>query len=314
MRIAVTGALGFIGHELIDRLINDGHEVIAVDYCKYLIRWYESERFPIMRELYRILPNCHAVVEPDEFVSGLGTKYKPRVVVHAGAVVDTKDLGSSHLYDTNVTYTELLTEACERIGTHLVFISSAATYGSEGFPNNPYGLSKALGEKIVGRMNTVCSLSLRLFNVFGRYEHHKGEMASVPWKMAQVFERDEKFKLHSPHAERDFVPSKAVVEAIVHMIDEVVAPGASYRHRIYDVGTGTPTSFSTLADMIADSKRWGTKALPIELIEMPPELEGRYQTFTKAGAHDVPIVSAGIDFKRLNTPQGILEAYGVDKR
>ena len=308
MKIAVTGALGFIGHELIDRLTEDGHEVIAVDYCHDLIRFYEKFRFPIMRELYRILPRCHAVVESEEFLAGLGSKYGPEVVVHAGAVVDTKDLGSSHLFNTNLVYTEQLAEACDRIGSHLIFISSAAVYGNDGHPNNPYGLTKAIGEKIVDRSVRGRVVSLRLFNVFGRFEHHKAEMASVPWKIAQAFELGHKFKLHSPTAKRDFVPSTAVVEAIVHIANEMLAPGDKW-HRVYDVGTGSPTPFDTIVDMIADSKGWGTRATPIESIDMPDDLRGRYQFYTCAG-EKAKIVNAGVNYKRLGTAQGILEAYG----
>ncbi len=308
MKIAVTGALGFIGHELIDRLIRDGHEVIAVDYCRDLIRLYEKTRLPIMQELYRILPGCYALVEPDDFIAGLGSKFGPHVVVHAGAVVDTKDLGSAHLYNTNVWYTEQLTEACDRIGAHLIFISSAAVYGNDGYPNNPYGLSKALGEKIVGRTRGRVA-TLRLFNVFGRFEHHKGEMASVPWKIAQAFEKGGRFPLHSPTAQRDFVPSSAVVEAISYVANEMMSPGDKW-HRTFDVGTGTPTTFDTLVDLIADAKEWGTKATPIDSIDMPPELVGRYQFHTRAGENGAAIVPAGVNYKRLGTAQGILEAYG----
>ncbi len=312
MKIAVTGALGFIGHELVDRLIKDGHEVIAVDYCRDLIRLYEKTRLPIMQELYRILPRCHSIVEPEDFISGLGSKFGPHVVVHAGAVVDTKDLGSAHLFNTNVWYTEQLAEACNRIGSHLIFISSAAVYGSEGHPNNPYGLTKAIGEQIVTRTVRSRTACLRLFNVFGRFEHHKGEMASVPWKIAQAFEKGGKFQLHSPQAKRDFIPSAAVVEAITYVANEMMAPGEKW-HRVYDVGTGVPTTFDTLVDLIADSKGWGTKATPIETIEMPPELQGRYQFYTCAGKNDVNVINAGVNYKRLGTAQGILEAYGNAK-
>lgn len=308
MKIAVTGGMGFIGHELVDRLLRDGHEVTVVDYAEKLIRSYEATRLPIMRELYRILPKCH-IMEPEDFVWRLGSGYD--VVVHAGAVVDTKDLGSSTLMETNVRYTEQLAEKCAKIGTRIVFISSAAVYGSEGFPNNPYGLTKALGERIVLNMSPR-AVVLRLFNVFGRFEHHKGEMASVPWKIARAFVTGEKFRLHSPHGQRDFVPSSAVVEAIVHTVKEVTGtPGP--RNYVYDVGTGSPTHFSTLADMIASSKEWGSAPLPIENVEIPSELAGRYQMYTCAGTNDAPIINAGIRFKSLSTAQGILEAYGVDR-
>jgi ADP-L-glycero-D-manno-heptose 6-epimerase len=305
VKIAVTGGLGFIGHELVERLVNDGHEVIVVDYFRDLIPSYEKSRLPIMQELYRILPKCATVVEPWEFIEGMGKKFGPQVVVHAGAVVDTKDMGhDGELFQQNLRYTEMLAAACNDSGACLIFISSAAVYGMNGHPNNPYGLTKALGEKIVAKIKTRTT-SLRLFNVFGKHEHHKGEMASVAWKLARAFTTKSKMDMHSLQAQRDHVPSSTVVQSIVNVAHDMLAPGEKW-HRVYDVGTGKPTSYHDLINMVSSAAKY-QDALdrPINVIDRPPELEGRYQMYTCAGENGIENIGG-----MMETSKGILEAYG----
>jgi nucleoside-diphosphate-sugar epimerase len=306
VKIAVTGGLGFIGHELVERLIADGHEVIVVDDFRKLIPSYEKARLPIMQDLYRTLPRCAALVEPWDFLENLGSKYGPHVIVHAGAIVDTKDLGTNGiLFQQNVRYTEMLAEACNDSGACLLFISSAAVYGMDGYPNNPYGLTKALGENIVAKIKTRTA-SLRLFNVFGKHEHHKGEMASVPWKLAKAFRTGSQMDMHSLSAQRDHVPSSNVVQAIVNVANDMLAPGEKW-HRTYDVGTGKPTSYKDLIKMIASAVRYPdepTRSV-INYVDRPAELEGRYQMYTCAGENGIENIGG-----MMETSKGILEAYG----
>ena len=297
MKIAVTGAMGFIGHELVDKLLFDGHEVIAVDFCRGLMNTYMAAKYPIMTELFRVLPRC-SVIEPWEFLENFD-KINADVVVHAGAVVVTRDNGTEELFDKNLKYVEMLTDACDDLGVYLVFISSAAIYGNEGFPNNPYGFTKALGEKIV-RKNATGTVSLRLFNVFGRYEHHKGEMASLLWRLNSSLRSGKEFNLHSLDAERDFVPSSSVVLSIVKVIENF----DDGRHHVFDVGTGKATSIERLQKMMKDVNPECDAGL-LKYGEVPEIFIGKYQMYTCAGKHDAENIG-GI----ITTEEGIGRLYG----
>jgi ADP-L-glycero-D-manno-heptose 6-epimerase len=305
MKIAVTGGMGFIGHEVVDRLISDGHEVTVVDFWKDLLPRYESTRLPILEQIYRILPRCHEVVEPWDFVNNIET-YPQDIVVHAGAVVNTMDMGSSDLLSRNVDFTEALAEGCSEQETDIIFFSSAAVYGSKGYPNNPYGLTKALGEKVMKRTKGVRTASLRLFNVFGRDEHHKGNMASVAWQISQAFDKGSKFRLHSPTAKRDFVPSATVVDVVSRMARKMENDNFEW-HFDFDVGTGIPMSFGSLVDEISKAKNF-TGVSPIEEAEIPASLLGRYQFFTCAGKNGVENLGG-----TMGTAEGIGRAYGGRK-
>lgn len=305
MRIAVTGGMGFIGHEVADRLISEGHEVIVVDHWKDLIQRYEKTKMSVLQELYWILPRCYELTEPWNFVNTLEA-FDPDIVVHAGAVVDTTDLGSDTLLSENVDFTEGLAEACSEHGTDIIFFSSAAVYGNDGRPNNPYGLTKALGEQVMRRAKGIRTASLRLFNVFGRHEGHKGAMASVPWKIARAFDVGGTFELHSPTARRDFVPSSTVVDVVSTLTREMETDCKTW-HREFDVGTGIPLSYDALVDEIARVKK-GDRNKTIRMVERPVHLEGRYQMYTCAGKNGALNLGG-----RMGTPEGIRRAYGVDR-
>lgn len=308
MRIAVTGAMGFIGQEVVSRLIDAGHEVVMVDYWKSLLMAYEKEHFPILESVYRTMPLAAEVLEPHEFIEQL-REFSPDCIIHLGAVVDTLDLGSASLLHNNVSYVKELVAAANgsRIAHDIppiVFASSAAVYGSKGQPNNPYGLTKAMGEKMImetrGRYNL-----LRFFNVFGANEHHKKGMASVPFKIAQAYMRGDKFSMHSPDAARDFVPVSTVAEKVIaaakHLSvqSEIGFPAS----RTWDLGTGAATTFEDLDNYIMQAT--GNITSCVKLIPIPAELVGRYQGFTRAGDRCANLVEIS-----RGTRQGLEETYG----
>lgn len=302
MRIAVTGGLGFVGQKIVERLLEDPrHAVTIVDFWKSIIPKYERSRFPILGPTYRNITRAASMLEPrDLLIHDVVKKFD--LIVHAGAVVDTTDMGdtSEGLWDLNVDFTQQL---CWKLnstaGTGIIFISSAATYGADGFPNNPYGLSKVLGEKAVHASHTNDRFSsiLRLFNVFGELEHHKGAMASVPFKMAQAYRAGERFELFAPDASRDFVPVDSVATAVMN---EIAAAGSvavrvgPEEVRINDVGTGVSTSFRDVDYYVRIATR---STATSKIIEMPKELVGRYQGYTRAGAGKQSVITSPLTTK-----------------
>lgn len=288
MIVAVTGGMGFIGHSVVSRLQAMGHRVIAVDYWTDLIRRYESERLPILEEIYRTAPGIEMYQNPDEFLEWL-THSTPDVIVHLGAVVDTTDLGSRDLFYRNVGYTRELVRVANAGRTTpdvpgIVFASSASVYGANGFPNNVYGFSKCLGEKLCGETRGDLAV-LRFFNVFGANEHHKGNMASVPFKLAECYRIGKVFDMHSMDAARDFVPVSTVVEKIAGYAGWFDTrrrdDHSACIHEIVDLGTGYVTTFADLDTYIMHATRNNFSL--VKYVELPAHLVGRYQPYTCAG-------------------------------
>jgi ADP-L-glycero-D-manno-heptose 6-epimerase len=311
MRIVVTGALGFIGTEVVSLMDGSGDEIILVDFWVELVQQYEISRFPIIDRVYRNIQVASDVMDPWSFIEALrSNSVAPDVIVHLGAVVDTTDMGSHAMFDQNVRYVRELVGAMnagDRQPPGIVFASSAATYGLDFTrPSNPYGMTKTVGERAIARTRGQFA-NLRFFNVFGSLEDHKGKMASVPFKIAQAYKRGDRFDMHSLSASRDFVPVGTVAQHCVDLARSMVASGGDPSTKeTFDVGTAVSTTFFDLDNFIMQAT--GNVVSCVREVLIPPELVGRYQMFTCAGTGPSPVPVLGKDDQ--STRDGIEEHYG----
>ncbi len=315
MRIAITGGMGFIGTELISSLDGKGHQIVLVDFWEDLLRDYEKNRYPVLDRVYRNLATAAEVLHPKEFLDQLKS-YSPEVIIHLGACVDTTDMGSDEMMQLNVGYVrELVAAANNGRGSEyvpgIIFASSAATYGSDFTrPNNPYGLTKVMGERLVSETRGEL-FRLRFFNVFGAMEHHKLHMASLPFKLAQAYKRGDRFDLHSPDSARDFISVSSVASIVSELALQMETKWSDWPKRLrtsrtFDVGTARPTSFTDLDNFIMQAT--GNVVSCVREVPMPGEICGRYQHFTCAGTGPNPVPVLGAD--RQDTRTGIEEQYG----
>ena len=267
MTAYVTGGLGFIGLRVIEKLIDAGFPVVCIDNRSKL-ETYSKTNIPIFYRAARVIGKCRDLLDiKHEFHAGLTD-----VVVHLGAVVDTGEAGESILAN-NVDYTRHIIEDNPTAG--FVFASSGAVYGPDGHPSTVYGMTKALGEKMLEVRRK--SISLRFMNVYGEDEHHKGTMASMAFKIAHAQATKGCLSVFCLDDKLDFVHVDDVTRAVVYSCQRVQK---LERPEIYDVGTGQSVSFRQLfefAKLTTDE--------PSMVIEtsMPESLRGRYQKRTEAG-------------------------------
>lgn len=195
-----------------------------------------------------------------------------------------------------------LWEFCRDNNKQFIYASSAATYGNGEYdfqdrddlfylnklqPLNPYGWSKLFFDKRVvrevtdGKKTPKQYVGLKFFNVYGPNEYHKGEQKSV---IAHIFpqvknnEEVKLFKSYNPKYKdgeqlRDFVWVGDVVDVIVWMLQHPHING------LFNVGSGEARSFYDLA-----KATWNAmgKEPKINYKEMPENLKGKYQYYTKA--------------------------------
>jgi ADP-L-glycero-D-manno-heptose 6-epimerase len=307
MAIVVTGAAGFIGSKVVEALNRNGvNDVIAVDNLQ------QADKF-------RNLAGCEIVdyLDQAEFLSAienLGDSIE--AVFHQGANSNTMESDGRLIMETNYRYSVRLLEWCQDEAIPLIYASSAAVYGAgpefreeRRFekPLNVYGYSKFLFDQYVRRMLPEASaqvVGLRYFNVYGPHESHKGRMASVAFHAFHQLRAEGKVKLFvgsggygDGEQRRDFVHVDDVVAVNLWMLDHPEVSG------IFNCGTGRAQTFNEVAAAVVNTVR-GTRASPRELAEegliqyvpFPPQLQGKYQSYTQADLAQLRAAGVGGDF------------------
>ena len=302
MKIAVTGAAGFIGSNLIKGLNARGiDDIIAVDDLT------QGDKFRNLADL-----QISDYIDADDFYGAFanGAFGKVDAVFHEGACSDTMELDGKYMMDNNYTRSCDLFLACRTRNTRLLYASSAATYGgSDTFnespehekPLNVYGYSKLLfdqrmrrelGHQFENAQTQV--VGFRYFNVYGPREQHKGRMASVAFHQFNQFQAEGKVKLfgdyggYQPGGQmRDFVFIDDVVAVNLWFFDHPEKSG------IFNLGTGRAQPFNDVALAVINTLRKAQQTAPLSLeeavrggmidyIKFPEALVGKYQSYTQA--------------------------------
>lgn len=285
--IIVTGATGFIGSHLIEKL-NSLHfnRIVAVD---------QKGHIDSLRNLNdKILVDK---LDKDSLLSWIDHHFESiEFVFHLGARSDTMETDQNLLWDLNVRYSQMLWQKCVDYQLPIIYASSAATYGdgSYGFsdshelipklkPLNLYGMSKQAFDiwALSQAKQPFFWAGLKFFNVYGRNEDHKGKMASMIYQMDQQITRYGKVKLFKSYhpdyghgdQKRDFISVDEVTEKMIKLMYARKPSG------IYNIGTGQARSFNDMAMMLFEKHRIAPR---IEYIDMPHGIREKYQYFTEA--------------------------------
>ncbi|HSJ92250.1 MAG TPA: NAD-dependent epimerase/dehydratase family protein [Ilumatobacter sp.] len=252
MRALVTGAAGFIGSTLAERLIARGDDVLGVDcfsdYYDPAAKW-RNVQGALVSGSYRLLELDLRTAELDGLLADVD------VVFHQagqpGVRLSWNDGFST--YDTcNVLATQRLLEACCRTGVdRVVYASSSSVYGNAAHypvteeslpaPHSPYGVTKLAAEHLCGLYAANYGLSvvsLRYFTVYG--PRQRPDMAIH--RLVEAALDDRSFPLYGDGSQiRDFTFVDDVVEANLRAGRADVAPGT-----VVNVCAGGSTSMSDL--------------------------------------------------------------------
>ena len=256
MRALVTGAAGFIGSTLVDRLIADGHTVIGVDDLS-------SGR---MGNLDRARSHdAFAFVEADIVTAdliGLLAEAKPEVVYHLAAQIDVRRSVSDPQFDAtvNVVGTVRVAEAARLAGVRKVVDTSSggSVYGaprnyptSETAPTDPaspYAASKIAGEIYLNTFRNLHGMDcshIAPSNVYGPRQDPHGEAGVVAIFVKALLAGQPTVVFGDGSNTRDYVFVDDVVDAFVRASG---SPGSGQR---FNIGTGVETSDRKLHSVVA---------------------------------------------------------------
>jgi UDP-glucose 4-epimerase len=256
MRTLVTGAAGFIGSTLVDRLLADGHSVVGVDDLssgrpENIVEAERHERFEFAKA---------DIVSAD--LNGLLAETRPEVVFHLAAQIDVRKSVVDPQFDSmvNVVGTVRLAEAARASGVRKVVHTSSggSIYGTpQTFPTpedippdpaSPYAAGKVAGEVYLNMFRHLYGLECSHVapgNVYGPRQDPHGE-AGVVAIFSQGLLSGRPTKIFGDGTDtRDYVFVDDVVDAFVK------AGGEAGGGQRFNVGTGVETSVRQLHTVIA---------------------------------------------------------------
>lgn len=270
MRALVTGAAGFIGSHVAERLLADGHEVRAVDA---LVPYYDVERKRAHLELLAAAGAEVLVRDVADDPAGLAAGCE--LVVHLAAQPGVRASWSEFdAYEQhNVVATHRLLEAL-RVSPprRLVLASTSSVYGdAEAFPTvetalplprSPYGVTKLAAEHLAtvyARVFGLPVVALRYFSVYG--PRQRPDMAMH--RLLEAALGGPAFPRYGDGSQvREFTYVGDVVEATVQALVQDVAPGT-----VLNVAGGESAA---LRDVIERVEALVGSAVPIEQRPVAP--------------------------------------------
>ncbi|MCF2705925.1 dTDP-4-dehydrorhamnose reductase [Arcanobacterium haemolyticum] len=224
MRWLIAGAKGMLGHDLVDRVLRDGHDVVAVDREEIDITNPDSVR--------QVVRDTDVVVN-----------------VAAFTAVDKAEEEEAAAFTVNATGPEILARRCKEIGARFIHISTDYVFGGEATrpyqeddlmePKGAYGRTKAAGEWAV-RVNTDNFLIIRTAWLYGK---HGNSFPATMKRLAE--ERDELTVVTDEYGQPTWTVDLA--DLIVRLVDAEAPSG------IYHGTSSGKTNWHTFAKAIVES-------------------------------------------------------------
>lgn len=302
--IIITGAAGFIGSCLVQKLNDEGYfDLVLVDDFSNELKNKNFEDKKFSKQVKR-----------EDFPAWLRENHlHVQFVFHIGARTDTTEMDRELLNRLNLDYTKSIWNICTEFGLPLVYASSAATYGlgELGYdddeskipmlkPLNPYGDSKNEFDiwALKQEKKPYFWSGLKFFNVYGPNEYHKGRMASVIFHTFNQIQKTGSMKLfqsHNPDFKdgeqmRDFIYVKDVVNVLYFLMHHRKDSG------IYNLGTGKARTF---LDLAKNTFKALNKEAEISFVPTPEDIREKYQYFTEANMNKLRSIGYSQDFHSL---------------
>jgi UDP-glucuronate 4-epimerase len=289
--ILVTGAAGFIGFHVAQRLLADGHQVVGLDsFTPFYDVGLKQDRFARLTPYNTFLGERLDLADAAS-LQELFRHHRFERVIHLAAqpgvrFVDPQPYAASNL----VGFINLL-EAC-RHGSirHLVYASSSSVYGanrklpfsehdSAEHPISLYAATKKANEMMAHAYAHLFGLpatGLRFFTVYGPWG--RPDMAVYAFTRA-IAEGREIQVANAGEVWRDFTYIDDIVEGVVRLVERAPTPDPAWRaeapdpatsaapHRLYNIGNDHPQEVNRLIGLIEDAL--GKKARRVD-VPLPP--------------------------------------------
>jgi UDP-glucuronate 4-epimerase len=283
MKTIVTGGAGFIGSHLVDRLLEQGHDVIVVDnFDPFYDR--ATKEANLRGALHD--PRCRLVeldIRDAPRVDALIETSRPDAIVHLAARAGVRpSISQPRLYaDVNVTGTVAWLEAACRIEPkpRFVYASSSSVYGERtvgpfretdpvDLPVSPYAATKKACELLAHTFHHVHGLpvtGLRFFTAFG--PRNRPDLAIS--KFTRLIDEGEPVPMFGDGtSRRDYTYVGDLIDGVVSAIEHC------RDHHLYNLGHSQPIALREMIDAIAQAL-----GKPVKIHALPEQPGDVRQTF-----------------------------------
>ena len=297
MRVLVTGAAGFIGSHLCQRLLARGDQVLGYDNMND----YYDPRLKEAR-LAKLTPQAgfsfvRASLEDRAALEAAFDQFKPQRVVNLAAQAGVRySLENPQAYiDSNIVGFMNILEACRHRGVeHLVYASSSSVYGankklpfavedSVDHPVSMYATTKKANELMAHTYSHLFDLpttGLRFFTVYGPWG--RPDMALFLFTR-RILAGEPIDVFNHGHHTRDFTYIDDIVEGVVRTLDRVPAPDpghdpmaptpatSSAPYRVYNIGNHQPVELLRYIEVLEDclGRKAERNLLPLQPGDVP---------------------------------------------
>lgn len=264
--ILVTGAAGFIGYHVCERLLARGETVVGIDnlndYYDPGLKQARLDRLKAARFGFERIELADRAA-----VDGLFARHAFARVVHLAAQAGVRySLTHPHVYiDSNVTgFLNLLEAVRARPVEHFVYASSSSVYGANtklpfsvkdrvDHPVSLYAATKRANELmgfVYARTFGLPLTGLRFFTVYGPWG--RPDMAAMLFARAILAGEPIDVYNHGD-LQRDFTYVDDIVSGVVAIMDRVPPPQHGVQHRVYNIGNHKPEPLMRFIEVLCDA-------------------------------------------------------------
>ena len=281
MRVLVTGGAGFVGTNLVKRLLKDGHEVISVDNystgkkeneqkgCKYYYKDLANTQWWALWDEDYCEWSCDCQIEPVDVIYHLAAL--PRITPSFKKPVDT--FKSGPMATINVL------EWARHHETPVIYAGSSSVTGD--VYANPYTFTKWQNEHLLELYNKIFELPTsicRFYNVYGEHQANEGSYCNVLGIFERLYSEKKPLTITGDGEQRrDFTYVGDIVDGLVRCGEAHldVWGNKDVNGQSFELGNGNNRSINELAEAFGD--------YPTEYIDARPgEMRETLNTDTKA--------------------------------
>ncbi len=237
MKALVTGGAGFVGTNLIKRLLKDGHEVVSID--NYSSGKKENEQDGCLYYDYDLSYN---------YVRDDGDRYD--VIFHMAALARIQP-SLKDPYKTifnNFTSTLNILDYARENGIRFVYAGSSSFH--HGLYESPYAWSKFSGEdlcKLYSNVYNIDTAICRFYNVYGPHQIEEGTYATVIGIFEKQYREGQPLTIVGDGEQRrDFTHIDDIVDGLIRCSEQ------PFRAEIFELGSGKNYSINEVADMFGE--------------------------------------------------------------